>query len=603
MTGTQAVAAIERWHGPENTLGLTPIRTLLHALGDPQKELKFVHVAGSNGKGSTCAMLSSVLQYAGYRVGLFTSPYIQDFRERIQIGGQWIPNDELAAITDEVLPLAQAIPGIRQFALITAIAMVYFRRQSCDIVVLEVGMGGIVDATNAIDTPEVAVITNIGLEHTAILGRTVEAIAEKKAGIIKPGGRAVCYDGDPAVTEVIRRRCEQVNAALRCADNGALTLLHQDMTGQTFSYRGKTYTLPLFGTHQLRNAAAALETVALLRDRGWDIPVSAVVGGLAAVRWPARFEVLCRQPLFILDGGHNPQCAQSLADTLASYLNGEKVCCIMGVMDDKNIAAMIDAVAPQTARFYCAAPRSERALPAERLAAHIRARGLPATVCTDASDAIRQALQSGCPVVAFGSLYLAGEIRTVFPTLCKAFQRKRCLAARRTLSPQQRQEKSNAVCRRLSRLPEVQRAQVILSYAATEDEVTLTALHQVLQKSGKTIAYPVTLPGHRMEARAPLTDADWISGAFGIPVPDPQRSLRIAPEEINLVLVPCVGFDDPCHRLGHGGGYYDRYLAQCSNAVPIAAAFEAQHLDEVMTDARDIPMTMVVTEKRIYREK
>lgn len=600
MTGTQAIAAIENWHGPESNPGLSPIRELLRQLGEPQKGLKFIHVAGSNGKGSTCAMLASILQQAGYRTGLFISPYVQDFRERVQINGQWISGEELSEITEAVLPLARQIPGIRQFALITAIAMVYFACNNCDIVVLETGMGGIEDATNVIDCPEAAVITNIGLEHTKILGSTIEEIAQKKAGIIKSGGHAVCYDGDPVASDVVRRQCQAVGAVLHCADNSRVVLLQQNLAGQVFSYRGNTCSLPLLGAHQLYNAGVVLETVNALRQQGWQISEAAVSQGLACVRWPARFEVLSRDPIFILDGGHNPQCAASLSDTLRACLPQEKLCIIMGVMDDKDCDAMVDAMAPHAAMFLCVTPDSPRAMPAEELAHRITEKGLPAAVCTCVTDAIRQALGSALPAVAFGSLYLAGEVRTAFPALCKAFQRKQCLHARRALSPSQRQEKSQLICRALAALPEVKQAQIIFSYAATPDEVDLSALHRQLAQQGKTVAYPVTLPGHQMAVYAPLTEQDWITDRYGIPCPDPQRSRLVAPEDIDLILLPCVGFDAQLNRLGHGGGYYDRYLAQCPSVPRIAVAYEAQHLPFVMTEALDFSMDKTVTESTVY---
>ena len=272
----------------------------------------------------------------------------------------------------------------------------------------------------------------------------------------------------------------------------------------------------------------------------------------------------------------------------------------MGVMDDKDADAMADAVAPQTAQFYCVSPDSERAMPAESLAARLRAAGMAAEACTSAAEAVEKALGSALPAVAFGSLYLAGEIRTLFPRLCKRFQRRQCLDARRALPPTERQEKSQAICRQLLTLPEIKSARIIFSYAAAEDEVDLSMLHRLLTQQGKTAAYPVILPRHRMEARAPLSDADWITDTFGIPSPDPHSSLSVDPASIDLVLVPCVGFDGQMHRLGHGGGYYDRWLSEHPQIPRIAVAFEAQHLIEVMTDTHDLPMDKIVTEDAVY---
>ncbi len=237
MTPQEAVAYIENYTWSASRLGLERTRELLHALGDPQKQLKFIHVAGSNGKGSTCAMLESILRCAGYRTGLYISPYIQQFCERIQIGGHNIPGERLAAITEQVQTIADHMADHpSQFELVTAIAMVYFQQEHCDIVVLEVGMGGALDSTNVIDAPEVAVITNIGLEHTEYLGSTLAEIAATKAGIIKPGCCTVCYDGAPEVTQVIAQVCREKGVPMHLAKWGTVKpldhgLLVSDLPG------------------------------------------------------------------------------------------------------------------------------------------------------------------------------------------------------------------------------------------------------------------------------------------------------------------------------------------------------------------------------------
>ena len=215
MTPKEAVSYIEHYGWSKTRLGLERTRKLLQKLGNPQKQLKYVHVAGSNGKGSTCAMLDAILRAAGYRTGLYTSPYIQDFCERIQVDGQNIPGEDLARLTERVKAAAEEMDDHpSQFELVTALGMLYFAERHCDIVVLEVGMGGALDSTNVIDAPEVAVITNIGLEHTEYLGDTLEAIAATKAGIIKRGCHAVCYDGAPEVTAVVRNVCAEKGASM-----------------------------------------------------------------------------------------------------------------------------------------------------------------------------------------------------------------------------------------------------------------------------------------------------------------------------------------------------------------------------------------------------
>lgn len=418
MTEQEAVFYIENQGWSTTRLGLERTQELLRKLGDPQKKLKFVHVAGSNGKGSTCAMLDAILRGAGYRVGLTISPYIQDFCERIQVDGENIPGPALAAITERVRRVADAMEDHpSQFELVTAIAMEYFLEQRCDIVVLEVGMGGALDSTNVIDAPEVAVITNIGLEHTEYLGDTLEKIAATKAGIIKPGCSCVCYDGAAEVTAVIRSVCAQNHVPLVCAGRFPVKTLRQGLDGQAFSWRGSEYQLSLLGPHQIRNAAVVLETVEALRGRGWDIPDDAVRAGLREVKWPARLEVLSRKPLFILDGGHNPQCAEALMNSVRELLLGKRIVFLCGVLADKNYRQMMELMLPCAQEFVCLTPVSDRALSAQALADYLTGRGAKARACDDISAGIRLALTAAGKdgvVVAFGSLYLAGAVRTAF---------------------------------------------------------------------------------------------------------------------------------------------------------------------------------------------
>ena len=425
MTAQEAIDYIEQYTWSTTRLGLDRTRELLKKLGDPQKKLKFIHVAGSNGKGSTCAMLSAIARAAGYRTGLYTSPYIQDFCERMQVDGQNVPGEVLAEITERVKAIADAMADHpSQFELVTAIALEYFYEAKCDIVVLEVGMGGALDSTNAIDAPEVAVITNIGLEHTEYLGDTLEAIAATKAGIIKPGCHAVCYDGAPEVTEVVKAVCAEKKVPLRCVDFARMEPVAETLAGQTFRWDGKEKRVALLGPHQLHNTATVLETVEALRERGWAIPDAAVDAGLAAVQWPARLEVLRPKPLFLLDGGHNPQCAEALAAAVEKLLPGQKVVFLLGVLADKDYPQILDIVAPYAKKFICLTPFSDRALPARKLAEFLKARGLEASACgSDVARGIRAAEKAAGrrgAVVAFGSLYLAGHVRGVFQEMYPA---------------------------------------------------------------------------------------------------------------------------------------------------------------------------------------
>ena len=605
MTKEEAVSYIENQGWSETRLGLGRTKTLLSALGDPQRKLKFVHVAGSNGKGSICAMLESVLRQAGYRTGLYISPYLQDFCERMQINGRSIPGRALGRITERVKAAAEGMEDHpSQFELATAAAMVWFAEERCDIVVLEVGLGGELDSTNAIDVPEAAVIANIGLEHTEYLGDTLGQIAAAKAGIIKPGCRCVCYDVAPEALAAVEAACREKGVPLTVAEFSHVTPLGRDLRGQLFAWKGQKYAIPLLGRHQLRNAAAALETVEVLRERGWSIPAEAVGRGLAMTRWPARFEVLSKDPLFILDGGHNPQCAAALADTLREYLPEGKYTFLMGVLSDKDRGAMLDAVAPFAAELFCLTPNSPRAVPGAELAAEARERGIPAAPFASRTDALLVGLERGRPMVGFGSLYLAGELRSLYFRWRKNGQREVCLNAREDLSPDHRQLLDQKICSRLQDLPQVRAAKVILSYMAVGEEVDLSTFHDwVRAQPDKALAFPISGPDGRMVAAVPLGEDSWKMGLYRIPVPLPERSRLLEPGEVDLVIVPCVGFDRHGGRLGHGGGYYDRYLPRCPQAVTVQAAFEVQAVDEVAMESWDCPMDLTVTEAGVWQHK
>lgn len=421
MTPQEAIDYIENYTWSTTRLGLDRTRELLGKLGDPQKGLKFIHVTGSNGKGSTCAMLASIFEQAGYRVGLYISPYIEEFCERIQINGVNIPGERLAEITERVKDIAEGMEDHpSQFELVTAIGMIYFLEEKVDIVMLEVGMGGALDSTNVIDPPEVAIITNIGLEHTEYLGDTVEKIAKTKAGIIKPGCHCVCYDGLPEVTEVIKEDCAEKGVPLTCVDFSKLEFIEETLEGQRFLWEGKELTTKLLGPHQLHNTAVVLETVAAMRERGWKISDEDVKKGLANTRWPARFEVLGKEPLFILDGGHNPQCAEALAESIKKTLGGRKVVFLMGVLADKDYKQIVDIIRPYAKEFVCLTPFSGRALDKVHFAEYLESVGLKASVADDVESGIKlaEALagKKGC-IIGFGSLYIAGYIRGEYKRL------------------------------------------------------------------------------------------------------------------------------------------------------------------------------------------
>lgn len=429
-----AIAYINEPRWQESRLGLERIRDLMERLDRPQDRLRFVHVAGTNGKGSTCAYLASILRESGYRTGLFTSPYIERFEERIQVDGLSISPEALCEVTLQVRQAAEAQAAetgehATEFELMTAVALVHFAQSGCDIVVLEVGLGGRLDSTNVIDAPEVAVITSIGLDHTGLLGDTPAAIAEEKAGIIKPGSAVVAYpQDDEAAARVI------VQAAQRAGDSLTVAEFSQLEAGKVqwaagggvplrpFSYKGCPYATALLAAYQPCNAAVAIEAALALRERGWAVSDKAVAAGIAAARWPGRFEVLPERegrPTIVVDGGHNPQGAEALASSLRDAFPGQRFVFVMGVLADKDYESMVAAVAPLACAFVTATPPNPRALSADDLAACVAriVSDVPVQAAPGYSEALRQAFhlasayQPPVPVVAFGSLYAIADIK------------------------------------------------------------------------------------------------------------------------------------------------------------------------------------------------
>lgn len=417
MTGQEAVAYIDTFQWQAHAPGLERIRTLLHALGDPQKELKFVHVAGTNGKGSVCAYLASVLRCAGYRVGLCTSPFLEDFRERIQVDGKLIPPEVLGELTELARPAAEAMEDHpTEFELITAVAMLYFRRCRCDIVVLEVGLGGALDASNVIDVPEAAVITAMGMDHAAILGPTLGDIAAAKAGIIKPGGAVVSFGGCPEADAVIRERCREQGAQLTEVDFSRLRVVGTGLDGTDLEFApyGALH-VPLVGLYQAKNAAVAVTTVEVLEKRGWEISRRALEQGLASVCWPGRLEVVRRTgPVILRDGAHNAHGMAATVESLRALFPGKKLTILMGVMADKDVEDMLKLLAPIAGQVFTVRPESPRAMPAEELAALVNRYGVPAVPCAGVAAGLQAAAEAAGAdgaVCALGSLYLVGEVR------------------------------------------------------------------------------------------------------------------------------------------------------------------------------------------------
>ena len=426
-----------RWQA--SRLGLERIRELLGRLGRPQDRLKFVHVAGTNGKGSICAYLASILGAAGYRTGMFTSPYIERFEERIRVDGVMISPDELRDVTLAVCEHAEAMAEETgdhptEFELMTAVALEHFARCGCDIVVLEVGLGGRLDSTNVIDAPEACVIARIGLDHTALLGNTLAAIAGEKAGIVKEGSAVVSWPQEPEAMAVIEHAAAEHGCELRIPDfaqleEGAVKWEDGASPFRPFSYKEwADLRTGILGSYQPQNATVALEAVDVLRGRGWRIPDEAVRAGIAQTRWPGRFEIVegGSSPdgfAIVVDGGHNPQGARALADSLAEVFPGRRSVFVIGVLEDKDYPRMLEDVLPLGSAFVCVTPDNPRALPAHKLARAIRWTGQDLLGCSacvnpvvarDFEDAIRRARELAGPdglICAFGSLYSVAALK------------------------------------------------------------------------------------------------------------------------------------------------------------------------------------------------
>lgn len=425
------------------SLGLTRIRRLMHLLGNLQQQLRFVHIAGTNGKGSTAAYIHSILCSAGYKTGLFTSPYIINFEERIRINDASIP---LNVLHDIGLRVRDAALRVQQecnehpteFELITAAALLYFAQERCDIVVLEVGLGGRLDSTNVISTPDVAVITRIGLDHMALLGSTCEEIAHEKAGIIKDGGHVVAWnDENASVNKVFQDACRTHHATLimpsfeqvQCLGITELSVPYENVM-QRFSYQGERYETHFLGSYQPYNAVLAIEAARVLRSRGFTIPQTALHEGIASARWLGRFDVrsTCNDwRCVVCDGGHNPQGARALAQSIDRAFPHTKCVFVMSVLADKNYEAMIDALLDYACLWVCVTPPSSRALSAHDACACVsrkaHERNATFSVCEARSydDAItiiqNSAASQGVPVIFFGSLY---ALKDTYNSLCSS---------------------------------------------------------------------------------------------------------------------------------------------------------------------------------------
>lgn len=400
--------------------GLEIMRILMHALGDPQDKLRYLHIAGTNGKGSVTTMTATILQNAGYKVGMSISPYVVDFRERIQINGEMIPQDKLADITARVKAVVDELDvqgkPVGEFELITAIAFVWFCEEDCDIVCLEVGMGGRFDATNIISAPLVTCITKIGLDHTGILGETVAEIAGEKCGIVKPGSTVVCYPEQPAAAmEVIRHTCEEKGVELIVPDVEDLRLIACNLLQNQVDYGGYEVELPMKGRWQALHMAMSIEAVLKLWRSGFEIDDQAILDGLKQAKQPARMEIISLQPLVLLDGAHNPDGIDALASMIEKS-GLPKMHAVIGMMKDKACEEMLRRLSDCFDVVYTVTPDNPRSMPAKELAAlalQYFDEAYAADTVEEAIHKARQGIGKLKGMCVCGSLYLAGDARKI----------------------------------------------------------------------------------------------------------------------------------------------------------------------------------------------
>lgn len=426
MNFLQAMEYIHSTHRFGSVLGLSNMEDLMKRLGDPQKQLKFVHVAGTNGKGSAVSFLTSILIEAGYKTGMYTSPFMHRFNERIQVNKCEIENEEIAELTsiikqktDEMVSEGKSHPT--EFELVTAMAFLYFARHKCDIVVLEVGLGGRLDATNIIEKPLLSVITTISFDHMDVLGDTLSKIAYEKAGIIKENIDVVVYPQEKEAIDVIKAECKSKNAKLTEADFSEIVSHNSpdsfNPEGQIFSFMGfDNLKICLLGEHQQKNASLALLCALILKERGFLITEESIRTGLCKARWQGRFEMVNFKPIVIIDGAHNLQGVEELSKNLCKYFKNDKINFIMGVLKDKDYQSMINYTLPIAKTYMTITPSNPRALNSEELCCQIRQMGGDATAFKSIQEVCNYAVENmkNEVICVFGSLYFLGEIRWFF---------------------------------------------------------------------------------------------------------------------------------------------------------------------------------------------
>ncbi|CEH32795.1 bifunctional folylpolyglutamate synthase/dihydrofolate synthase [Romboutsia lituseburensis] len=423
MNYQEALNYINESHKFGIRLGLDNMRNLLELLGNPQDKLNVIHVAGTNGKGSTCSFITSILKESGYKVGLYTSPFLETFTERIKINGENIPEEDVARIVTlikEKIEQGDIYPT--EFEIVTAMAFYYYCEQDVDFVALEVGLGGRYDATNIIKTSDVSVITSISLDHVGILGDTVAKIAYEKGGIIKENGTAIVYYQSDEAKDVIKDICKEKNAKYIEVKFDDINIKQSDIYSQVYdcSIMGKKYEdleIKLIGDHQVNNSILALSAIDFLKEtKGLNITEEDIRKGLINTKWPGRIEKIMEKPIFIIDGAHNEDGARSLAKAIDKNFNGKKATLLIGMLEDKDIDGVLEILMPYFNKVITTTPDNPRAIDSEKLKDKISKYVDNIVSKPSIEEAVEYTLKNSSEddiVISAGSLYMIGTVRTL----------------------------------------------------------------------------------------------------------------------------------------------------------------------------------------------
>ena len=427
MNYEESLKYIQETHKFGIRLGLDNMSKLLELLGNPQDKLNIIHVAGTNGKGSTCSFITSILKECGYKVGLYTSPYLETFTERIRINGENIPEEDVARIVtlirekiEQMVSEGYSYPT--EFEIVTTMAFYYYCEQEVDFVALEVGLGGRYDATNIIKKSDVSVITSISLDHVGILGDTVAKIAYEKGGIIKENGVAVVYDQSDEAKNIIKDICKEKNAKYIEVKFDDINVKQSDINSQVYdcSIMGQRYEdleIQLIGDHQINNSMLALSAIEVLKElKNLNLNEKDIRKGLLNTRWPGRIEKIMDKPTFIIDGAHNEDGARSLAKAIAKNFNGKKATLLIGMLEDKDIDGVLEILMPYFNKVITTTPDNDRAINCETLREKISKYVDDVVAISNIEDAVNYTLRNAKEddvIISSGSLYMIGTVRTI----------------------------------------------------------------------------------------------------------------------------------------------------------------------------------------------